>query len=269
MIALTDTSAAASAFDRIAETYDSEFTTSMIGRSQREAVWRKATTVFRSASRILELNCGTGEDALFLARQGHVVTACDASWRMIELARERKSNEAPRAAINFVVLRSEHLHQLPQTEQFNAVFSNFSGLNCVADLSAVSRQLLERLDSGAPLLLCLSTRFCAWEMLHYLFRGNLRKAFRRCGGFANARVGDQRIPVFYPTLHSIRRSFGRSFRLRSVTGIGIFVPPSYMEQWARRHPSLFRFLEWLDSVLAYCPGLRVLGDHMLLQLERV
>ena len=37
-----DVHLAGRAFDTIAESYDSLFTTSMIGRSQRAAVWRKA-----------------------------------------------------------------------------------------------------------------------------------------------------------------------------------------------------------------------------------
>ena len=87
------------AFDTLAENYDAHFTRSSIGRAQRDAVWRKAVEVFRGELSILELNCGTGEDALFLASQGHRVTALDASRAMIDRASQRKENEAPNAAV--------------------------------------------------------------------------------------------------------------------------------------------------------------------------
>ncbi len=269
MITSADAGAAASAFDSIADIYDSLFTDSIVGRSQRAVVWEKAVSVFPSRSRILELNCGTGEDALFLARNGFTITACDASPRMIETARTRKEREAPEAQIEFAVLCSEDLDDLKSTELFDAVLSNFSGLNCVADLSIVAKDLAHRLHKGAPLLLCFSTRFCVWETLHYLSLAKFLKAFRRCGGHTYARMGNHTIPVFYPTLASIRRSFGPQFRLRAVSGIGIVVPPSYMEAWARNNLSLFRLCEKLDRVLNRVPGIRILGDHMLVHLERV
>ena len=56
------------AFDSLAAKYDDLFTRSMIGRAQRGAVWDALIDTFEPGSHILELNCGTGEDALFLAR---------------------------------------------------------------------------------------------------------------------------------------------------------------------------------------------------------
>src|ERR1700676_3842876 len=118
-----DVHLAGSAFDTIAESYDSLFTTSMIGRSQRAAVWRKAQTVFRAGDRVLELNCGTGTDALFFASLGIAVTACDASPRMIEQAQRQKAADAPRAAVDFRVLCTERLGELPSDLRFDGVVS--------------------------------------------------------------------------------------------------------------------------------------------------
>ena len=190
------------------------------------------STMFRPGDHILELNCGTGRDALFLAARGISVTACDASARMIERAHMRKAAEAPSANAAFHLLSTESLHQLPSRLRFDGVFSNFSGLNCVKDLAALAENLALRLEAGAPLVLCFSTRFCIWEILHYLFRANPDKAFRRCRGSSEAHLGDRSFPVYYRTVRSILKSLRPMFRLRSVTGIGIAVPPSYMEHWA-------------------------------------
>ena len=260
---------AANAFDAVADSYDSSFTASTIGRAQRSVVWKKAEEVFRAGDRVLELNCGTGEDALFLASRGIVVTACDASPRMIELARARKCNEAPAARIDFHLLSSERLDRLPPEPRFDGVFSNFSGLNCVADLAGVAGELHHRLHAGAQLLLCLSTRFCLWEMLYYGVRADFRRAFRRCGGSSVAHMGGQSFDVYYPSLRSVLQCFGAQFRLRSLNAVGLAVPPSYMEEWARRHLSTLRACESVDRLLSRWPLFRVLGDHMLLHLERV
>jgi len=264
-----DVHLAGTAFDAIAESYDSLFTTSLIGRSQRAGVWRKAQTVFRAGDRVLELNCGTGTDALFLASLGMKVTACDASPRMIEQAQTQKAMENPWAPVDFRVLCTERLDELPSDLQFDGVFSNFSGLNCIPDLAKTWQLLAQRLHAGARILICLSTRFCVWEILHYLSQGQFRKACRRCRGTAEATIGRNSFPVYYPSLRSLRRSLWPMFRLRSVTGIGITVPPSYLESWAHRNPSILRVCETIDRLICEWPGIRTLGDHMMLLLERV
>ena len=86
MLDTLEPAAARLAFDRMAAGYDSLFTFSAIGMSQREVVWKRALAVFATGSHILELNCGTEQDALFLAKAGMSVTACDASLGMIEQA---------------------------------------------------------------------------------------------------------------------------------------------------------------------------------------
>jgi ubiquinone/menaquinone biosynthesis C-methylase UbiE len=255
------------AFDSVAEQYDDHFTRSVVGRAQRDAVWQKVVTTFSPGQHVLELNCGTGEDALFLARHGISVTALDASKQMVLQARRRRELEAPHSPIRFELLPTEDLAELSDAPLFDGVFSNFSGLNCVPDLAAVVEQLSVRVKPGAPLLLCLSTRFCLWEILWYLLLGNFRKAFRRCGGHATARFNDYTIHVQYPTLRHLRALFA-PFALRSCTGIGIMVPPSYLEPWARKHRQLIGALSRIDRALCTLPVFRVIGDHMLLHFEK-
>ena len=146
------------AFDSLAAKYDDLFTRSMIGRAQRGAVWDILTNTFEPGSHILELNCGTGEDALFLAKHDISVVACDASERMIETARQRMQCEDPGAPIQFKLLATEHLSKLDRGDLFDGAFSNFSGLNCVADLNQTARDLAALVAMGAPVLICLSTR---------------------------------------------------------------------------------------------------------------
>jgi ubiquinone/menaquinone biosynthesis C-methylase UbiE len=256
------------AFDSVAEQYDDHFTRSVVGRAQRDAVWQKAAVTFSSGQHILELNCGTGEDALFFARHGISVTALDASKQMVLQARRRRELEAPDSPIRFELLPTEDLAELNEAQLFDGVFSNFSGLNCVPDLAAVVEQLSARVKPGAPLLLCLSTRFCLWEIFWYLLRGNFRKAFRRCGGHATARFNDYTIHVHYPTLRCLCTLFA-PFTLRSCTGIGIMVPPSYLEPWARKHPQLISALSRIDRALCNLPVFRIIGDHMLLHIEKL
>jgi ubiquinone/menaquinone biosynthesis C-methylase UbiE len=269
MLVPPSTYPAALAFDRLASDYDSIFTFSAIGKSQRDAVRKQLLSVFAPGSHILELNCGTGQDALFMTRAGMRVTACDASARMVEQARARMAVEQPEADAEFLTLPTEEIASLPRTLCFDGVFSNFAGLNCVRDLGSAMRQAAPRLQPGAPILLCMASRCCLWEILYFLLRGNRAKALRRCGGSSEARLGELRFPVFYPTLSQLRRILAPEYRIVSIAGIGITVPPSYLEPWMARHPRLLRRLEALDAKVRTWPGLRTIGDHLLLHLERV
>lgn len=257
------------AFDRLAPAYDSLWTESLVGRAQRAAVWRKTQRVFRAGDHLLELNCGTGEDAFFFTRAGLTITACDASLGMIHRAQERQSREDPERAVCFVHLASEDLARAAGLPPFDGIFSNFSGLNCVRDLPALGSVLRSLLPHGASMLLCVSSRVCLWEMAYHLRHGQVRKAMRRLSGVSNAILHGHEFPVYYPTLEQWRSAFRPGFQLRSATGIGVAVPPSYLEEWSAEHPKVLSFLELVDTHVNTWPGLRAWGDHVLLHFEAV
>jgi ubiquinone/menaquinone biosynthesis C-methylase UbiE len=262
-------SAAGAAFDHIAQDYDQIFTNTLVGRAQREAVWKVLTGTFRKNDKVLELNCGTGEDAIYLAGNGISVVALDASRQMIVRAEQRLQHNSPQLPVVFCELPTERIGEVYPETLFDGAFSNFSGLNCIADLGATASSLARLVKQDGRLVLCFSTRFCLMEILYYLVHGQWRKAFRRCKGYSEVTLDGMQFTVYYPTLRKIRRSFAPDFRLYSFTGIGVAVPPSYLEAWASQHPRLFRLLRRLEERLAALPVLRSSGDHVLLCFEKV
>jgi ubiquinone/menaquinone biosynthesis C-methylase UbiE len=256
------------AFDSLAARYDDLFTRSMIGRAQRGAVWTVLTDVFKPGSHIVELNCGTGEDALFLSRHNVSVVACDASEGMIQTARQRMRSEDPEANIRFELLPTERLSELLSSELFDGALSNFSGLNCVADLNQTACDLAALVTPGASVLICLSTRFCLLEVIWFTLHGEFRKAFRRSSGIATAKVGSFSVNVQYPTLRAMKKMFAPYFLLRSCIGIGVVVPPSYLEPLVCKYPRALSLLQAIDRSIARLPWFRTIGDHMLIHFER-
>jgi SAM-dependent methyltransferase len=260
--------AAATAFDQVARAYYDVFTRSVIGRAQRNQVWQRLLAAFQPGERILELNCGTGEDARFLAQRGMTVVACDASPVMIEVAEGRGKQEEGSAQVEYRQLANEDLCALVGQARFDGAFSNFSGLNCVVDLQPVARNLAELVKPGGRVLLCVWTRVCVAELAWFLLHGQVSKAFRRLSGKASARVGGVTIEVSYPTVRAMERAFAPWFRLETRSAVGLFVPPSYVEAWARKHDKLIARLERLDQLFSRWPIFRVAGDHVLLEFVR-
>jgi ubiquinone/menaquinone biosynthesis C-methylase UbiE len=265
---MTVACAPARAFDMLADTYDAVFTNSCVGRAQRRAVWNELLSAFAPGQRILEINCGTGVDAMFLAAHGLAVDALDISPRMIAVAQERKSREGADLRINFHVLAAERLDTVEGT--YDGAFSNFGGLNCVRDLPAVARQLARLVRPAGRLVICLAGRFCAWELAWYAAHGQLHRALRRTGGSATGRLQeDVLIKVFYPTAGQLATAFAPWFRLRRRRGIGVLVPPSYVEGFVRQHLGFLRMAEQADTVLGHIPFVRALADHALFTFERM
>jgi SAM-dependent methyltransferase len=261
-------SAAAAAFDRIASTYDAQFTHTVVGRAQRKQVWTALLAAFPVGSHILELNCGTGEDARFLAKQGRFVVACDASEEMLRVARHRDWIEDPLANLEYRLLPNENLASLSVTNAFDGAFSNFSGLNCLKELAPAALSLAKLVKPGGRLLACFWGRVCMTEILWYLLRGQPKKAVRRFRGEATARLGGLTISVTYHTIGEVRRAFSPWFALKSRRAIGLFVPPSYTEEWMGRHEKTLAAFERLDHAYGEMPVLRNLGDHILLEFVR-
>jgi SAM-dependent methyltransferase len=244
-------------FDRMAERYDALWTTTPIGRAQRDLVWRDIDPLFPPGDRILDVGCGTGEDAAHFTARGLSVYATDASPAMIQVA-------AARGGFTAEVRSAEELAQIGGA--FDGAVSNFGALNCVKDLPGVARSLAALVRPGGSLAICILGRFCAWETLHYAVRFEFAKAFRRLVGHALAcpSPGSLGITIYYPTVAQIRAAFAPHFQLQRWTGIGLLVPPSYVKLPA----ALVAVLAACDRLLAHLPLLRALADHRLFLLVR-
>jgi hypothetical protein len=255
------------AFDNLASRYDDLFSRSRIG-TQRGAVWEVLADTFRAGDSILLLNCSTREDAIFLAMLDVSVVACGAAEGMIHTSRSKMQPDAPDAPIQLDLPPTEHWTIRPDA-LLDGVLSNFSGLNSVVDLNRTARDLASMVIMGAPVILCLSTRFCLSETLWFLLQGKFRKAFRRSFGIATAKLANCTMKIHYPALREVRKLFLPSFLMHSCTGIGIAVPPSYLEPIFRKHPRVLGLLCRIDKSISHLPLLRTIGDHMLVCFERV
>lgn len=258
------------AFDGMAASYDQTFTSSIIGRAQRAPVWNELTKAFRPGDRVLEIGCGTGVDACYLAERGVRVLACDPSPQMVNVAAARVGRRGLHALVHTHVLGAEDIFSLPTDQPFDGVFSNFGAFNCVDDLRLVAEGIAKVLRPGGMALLCWMGPLCLWETFFYLAQGNTRKAFRRFrrDGVFTKLAEKAFVQVHYPSVTALTKNFTPEFRLKSVQGIGVAVPPSYLESWARSHPRSIDFCERLDSLFSRCPVIRSIGDHVLVRLER-
>ena len=258
----------ASVFDELADSYDASFTHTFLGTILREAVWLRLDAHIAPGNRVLELGCGTGEDAVHLAGQGASVLATDASGLMVEAAR----NKAEASGLSDrIEVRQQTIEDVGSDTAegdnllFDGALSNFGGLNCVADLGKTARGLAARLRPGAWTVLCLMGPLVPWEWGWFLARGDPRKAFRRLR-WKGTTWRD--LTVRYPSIGSVRRTFAPLFRFRRASALGALLPPTYAHEWATRHQPFIQFLNGLERRIEAWPPVRWFGDHYVVELQR-
>jgi ubiquinone/menaquinone biosynthesis C-methylase UbiE len=258
------------AFDLAAAQYDASFTASVTGSLQRHAVWKylEKQPFLERPCRILELNCGTGEDALWLARHGHDVVATDASAAMLAVAASKQEDLS-----GHITFRSLDVLQRDwnlSTEPFDLVFSNFAGLNCVdpEQLSGLLLRVASALKSGGRFIVVLFGRHCLVETGYFLLKFEWKKAFRRASESATyARVEDGTVPVWYHRISDM--SAGPApFVLKRKQPVGLFLPPSFLKSQFPRGSHRAKLAAALESVFGDIQAFAQLGDHILLDFER-
>lgn len=255
------------AFDTYATVYDTHFTGSLIGKAQRARVYTHVQKhIDGSIKTALELNCGTGEDAIWLASKGLTVLATDISEGMLQVARQKKINELT----EFKRLEIQNINTL-QPKTFDLVFSNFGGLNCLApnEMIAFSSHCSGLQNKGNKLALVIMGKKCLWEIFYYRVKRDVKKRNRRLAeGGAETAIDGRQFTTYYYSPKEITALFANNYRLVSLKPIGFFVPPSYLETFFSEKTNLFRCLVWLERLFGNFKTLSNYADHFLIVLEK-
>jgi SAM-dependent methyltransferase len=286
------------AFHALASDYDGQFTATPLGRLLRDRVWETLDACFLPGAHVLDLGCGTGEDAVHLAARGVRVTAVDAAPAMAALAHRKARDARTTERIAVAVARIEDLPLGDVTPNggcvaglgtdggggatrlggraasaaldrgsaagggFDGAFANFGALNCIADMRNPGAALGGRLKPGAPLVAVMMGPLCLGEIAWQLAHASPRKAVRRLRrGGTLARIGGNAFMVKYPTAARLARDLAPAFLLERVFALGTLLPPSYASAWLERRPALLDRLNRADRFLAGTAPAIALADH--------
>jgi ubiquinone/menaquinone biosynthesis C-methylase UbiE len=237
------------AFSRTAEKYDAFAADHPNQARMRNKVYSHLTRLLPPGSHILELNCGTGTDAVEMARRGYSVHATDIAPGMLERLRAKVTDYALDDRITVEERSFLSLGEVPGAP-FDAVFSDLGGLNCIADLSPVIRQLPNILKPNGIVTWVLMSHVCLWEIAE-LLRGHVRLAFRRFSrGPVRSHLEGLHFDVYYFSPGQTIRWFGQDFDLLALEGLSVITPTAESKNFAKRHRLAYRVLSWLDDRLA-------------------
>jgi len=252
-----------SSFDKAAATYDSSFTFSKIGISQRKRVWSYLDKILNRDKKlsILELNCGTGEDALYFAKRGHYVIATDLSTSMLEMVKNKIPDELKKH------IKTQFLDLLKpiidEESTFDLIFSNFGGLNCLSfeEMEQIAQFIEQRLNKYGDFVAIIMPENTSLEKLFRIKKGNINEFQKRNSKkplYVN--VNGTSVATYYYNQESMKSIFSR-MKVIETRAVGFI--PSYLEK--SKFLPIFRLLDFGSLLFNLNPNK---ADHYLIHFKK-
>jgi len=260
---------AESAFSTQSVIFDELYSGNTIINYKRERVRDHVLRLLAPGSSILELNSGTGEDALFFAKQGHIVHATDISEGMQYELKRKVALDGLEQRISTEICSYTQLYKLKNAGPYDHIFSNFAGLNCTDELDKVLASFNDLLKPGGTVTLVILPKFCLWETL-MIFKGKFRTAFRRffSSNGAKAHIEGVYFKCWYYNPSFIIKNLKDKFRVIGLEGLCTIVPPSYIEGFAEKHPKAYKFLKIKEDRLKATWPWKYIGDYYIISLKK-
>ncbi len=260
---------AEAAFTRQSVIFDEIYSGNTIVNYKRDRVRTHVSQYLAPNSAILELNSGTGEDALFFAQKGHKVHATDISPGMQQELKRKIESNGMDANVTTELRSFTKLYQLTNKGPYDLIFSNFAGLNCTNELDKVLKSLSSLLKPNGIVTLVILPKFCLWETL-LVFKGKFHTAFRRffSSKGTKAHIEGTWFKCWYYNPSFIIKNLKDDFELLSVEGLCTIVPPSYIEGFAEKHPAAYKFLKSKEDNLKSRRPWKYIGDYYIISMRK-
>lgn len=258
------------AFSKQSVIFDALYSGNTIVQYKRERVRTHVLSSLPPESHILELNCGTGEDAIFFAGMGHRVHATDLSGGMLEQLAKKVDARGLNDRITHELCSFTALDTLRNQGPYDLIFSNFAGLNCTGELPKVIGSLPPLLKPGGVVTVVVLPPFCLWEAL-LVFKGKVRTALRRffSGNGRKARVEGFPFRCWYYWPSVIQKALGKDFETLDLEGLCTLVPPSYIEGFAEKRPALYAYLKAMEDRKRRSWPWKYIGDYYIISLRKL
>ena len=255
-------------FDQLAAEYDKTFTNTALGLLQRKVVWNHLEKLLAKKNHpinVLELNCGTGEDAIFLSKKGHHVIATDLSKEMLRIA-EGKVDTANVSNIEFKQLDLRSVEHYKASRKFDLVFSNFGGFNCLneSEMKQTGRALAKLISDDGILMLVIMPDQCLIEKIYALFKRDWLLYSRRSQSPQAIKLGLEKIWTWYYSPANLKRILVQ-YEVNYKAPVGFI--PSYFNPKVNKWPIAFHALKMLNSLALKSSLLTRYADHFLISFS--
>ncbi|HCK65664.1 MAG TPA: hypothetical protein DHW49_05315 [Anaerolineae bacterium] len=251
------------AFSREAESYDVEVTQNPVMSHLREQIRNIAKKYFPASGSILEINAGSGLDALWFAEHGYRIHATDiADGMLTSLEKKIKDFNKPHQ-FTFQKLSFTELEKT-QHAPFDGIFSNFGGLNCIHDLTDIVQGIKKVLKPNGYVVFVFMPKICFWEIAQ-IFLGRINIATRRFKkNGVQANVRGVMVNTYYFSSNQVKRWLSEDFEILNAQSLSLFAPPMNQTGFINRFPALTNFLLRCDEIIGKLPLFNQCGDFLIM-----
>ena len=266
----------ANAFDQIAPQYDAVYGPHgnlLMSWMRRENIALLQAT-FPPKSRLLEIGCGTGEEALHLARAGYKLLATDISPAMAAQTAVKARAAGLNDRITCLAIPGGHLDTLQPAQAYDGAYASFGSLNCEPDLDRLVTALADLLRPGAAFVCSVMARWCPIEIVWFLSHRRPQQAFRRLRrGWQPASLQGAdglllNVKVRFFSVGEIESVFSPAFVLERVRALPLLLPPPYLVPTYKKYRTFFDRLEPWEMRLRDRWPWRGFGDHITMVFRR-
>jgi ubiquinone/menaquinone biosynthesis C-methylase UbiE len=209
-------------FSSIYEEYEVLSNENYIDQTMRKQVYFHIEKIIIQEAKILEINAGSGIDAVYFAKKGFDILATD-----IAIGSEKyilnKKKEFNYSNLKFKLVSYLNLHEL-HPNKYDFIFSNFGGLNCTDKLEQVMDSFYEILNENGKVTLVILNKYYLWDWIN-IFKLKFSKAFYRMSKkpiFAN--IKDEKIQVYYYSTRQLKALLSQKYELIKIENLGNFYP---------------------------------------------
>ena len=257
------------AFNKQSGIFDAIYSSNIIIQYKRQRVRDHLKQFLKPNSQILELNAGTGEDAVWFAQHDHTVHATDISKGMQEKLIEKVRQNKLEIKVTNELCSFTELQDLKNKGPYDLIFSNFAGLNCTVELDKVLHSFSSLLRPDGIVTLVILPKFCLWESLLFL-KGDFKTAFRRffSSKGVKAHIEGEYFTCWYYNPTYVIKNMKEKYEVLAVEGLCTLVPPSYLENFPTRRPSLFNWLKGKENKWKSKWPWKNIGDYYIISLRK-
>jgi ubiquinone/menaquinone biosynthesis C-methylase UbiE len=229
-----------------------------------ERVYHFLNNHLNQVKTVLEINCGTGEDAKWFAEKGFTVHASDISKGMIEVCKQKEIKHA-----NFSVCDTRNIHVYYKPQSIDLLFSNFGGLNCLnpAELSQFLENSASLLKPNGLIAVVIMGRKCFWERMYFKLKKDNRLNRRLSKTGVDTIINNEHFLTHYYSPEEFFSLGKTHFSLVCYKPIGFFVPPSYFNSYFRQKKVLLSILHIFEKLSPFS-FLANSADHYLIVLKK-
>ena len=257
-------------WDTLADTYDEKFNYPYINQYMRKISQGCLIKCFNNSSHLLEIGCGTGDEAIFFAKKNKKVTAIDISPKMIEIAKSKAIKEKVEKNIDFYALPVEKLNNILSIK-YDGIYSSFGTLNLVYNLTDLAKTLKNILSPSSYFIASVMNKHCLFEIFYFLIQGKFRQAFRRISkDFVPVKLIPKLSPLncYYYTPTYFYSHFKKYFSLIKFFALPLLVQVPYIDTIPSFIRKLLYKMLFLDEKLSKIFPFNRLGDHFIIVMKK-